>query len=162
MSYLSSTRVLPVLALVPILCTHPGCDRSPTEPIASPTPSPTVTPQPACAQLAGAYQRSLASSTCMAERVSGGPLVTQVAECTFRAIEPLLGVEVTLISTGPSSGTISWAWPACNSVATGTFAYQGGNVDARFEESFSNSTCTCGSLTGSFVVSGSFLWAGQH
>ena len=98
----------------------------------------------------------------MAERVSGGPLVTQVAECTFRAIEPLLGVEVTLISTGPSSGTISWAWPARNSVATGTFAYQGGNVDARFEESFSNSTCTCGSLTGSFVVSGSFLWAGQH
>ena len=162
MSLLSSTRVLPALALIPILCAHPGCRPSPTEPIASPTASPTVTPQPACAQIAGAYQRSLASSTCMEKRVSGGPLVTQVAEYTFRAIEPLLGVEVTLVSTGPSAGTISWTAPACNAVATGTFTYDGGNVDARFEEVFSNSTCTCGSLSGSFVVSGSFLWAGQH
>ena len=134
-----------------------GCDssHSPTEPVPSPTPMPTATPAPSptptprCAQLAGFYERSYATSTCIGQRVASGPAVQQVAECTFETYDTVVGGRVTLEATG-TTGTVTIVWPSCQGKATGTFIYENLSVRATFSGvvNGTDGSC-CGSTNGS-------------
>jgi len=156
------------LWLVALLSVGCGSGSSPTEPEPSPTPQPTATPAPSptpqptatpapsptpspgCAQLAGYYSRSIVSSTCIVQRVSGGPTVYPVSECTFEAYATVDGSNVRLEATG-STGTVTVVWPACQGKAIGTFTYDGSSIHAAFSGIVTGTDPSCcGQTTGSF------------